>query len=114
VVSAEKICVSKEVFCTIGAENTLVYIPKFEELVFYPYSSIDETPLICTNESCKYLCIFVDYMPGAYPTAIESCHMRDLVEFAQTNNIDRFVISNANEPSVSLLLDDYIEAARPE
>ena len=94
-------------------EQTNVCIPKFDEIVFYPYSSIEEEPLICTSDICKYICIFVDYFPLAYPTAIESCYMRDLVEFAQSRGVDRFVMSNANSPSVSILLPDYIEASRP-
>ena len=95
-------------------EHINVYIPKFDELVFYPYSSIGEEPLICTSDVCKYVCIFVDYFPSAYPTVIESCYMRDLVEFAQSRGVDRFVISCANNDSVSFNLEDYIEAARPQ
>lgn len=89
-------------------------VPKFDELVFYPYSNIWNEPLICTGDNSKYICVFVDYIPADYAFAIESCYMRDLVEFAQTKNIDRFVISYAISASVSFLLKDYIDAARPE
>lgn len=98
---------------TLG-KNINVYVPKFNEIVFYPYSSIGMEPLICTSDVCKYICVFVDYFPSAYPTAIESCYMRDLVEFAQSRNVDRFVISFGNEEPISLLINDYIEAARPD
>jgi hypothetical protein len=94
-------------------ENINVHVPKFQDIVFYPFSNIGMEPLICTSDVCKYICVFVDYFPSSYPTAIESCYMRDLVEFAQTNKVDRFVISFGNEEPISLLIEDYIEAARP-
>jgi len=91
-----------------------VDVPKFDEIVFYPYSNIGEEPLICTSDICKYICIFVDYFPSSYPTVVESCYMRDLVEFAQSRLVDRFVISFGNQTPISILLIDYIEAARPQ
>ena len=94
--------------------NVNVNVPNFGERIFYPYSGIDNGPLVCTSDACKYICVFVDYMPTAYPTAIESCYMRDLVEYAQARNVDRFVMSYGNQITISLLLCDYIEAARPK
>lgn len=89
-------------------------IPKLNDIVFFPYSSILDEPLICANKICQYICIFVDYFPTAYPTAIEMCYMKDLVEFAQSRHVETIVISFANKQPVSFFVQDYINHSSNE
>jgi hypothetical protein len=92
-----------------------VLVPKFQDLIFYVYSKIDNEPLVCDSPDLKkYICVFVNYLPSDFLTAIEPAYMKDLVEFAQFKKIDTFVISFCNRPPVSFLIKDYIEAARPK
>lgn len=86
-------------------------LPKLEDVVFYPYSSIDNAPIVCHSDVCNYICIFLDYFPSAYPHVIEPCSMAELLDYALKNKVDRFVISSSNEAQFGILLDDYIKVS---
>jgi len=91
-----------------------VCIPRFHDVVFYPFSSIENRPIICESDFCRYICVFVDYFPMEYAYSTEICQMRDLLEFAQSNKVDKFILIHSNLPNIAMSLDEYIEATRPE
>ena len=90
-----------------------MFVPKFEDLVFYPFSHIENIPLICSGDNYTYLCVFVNFFPSAYPSSIEIAPMRDLVEFAQTKKVEQIVIFYRKGNQRTFTIDDYIKAANP-